>query len=438
MLEKAMGASLRLLNEFAGSEVAEKLGLVEPAKKILYQGSKTGFTVLQEGAKVWKQLVDVKAPERMPKKSASSDLFDLTPTEDQAMVQDTMRQFAADVLRPGAHDAESALATPKAILDQAQELGIMSLSIPEKLGGAGEERSPVSNVLIAEALAHGDMGMAFAILSPLSVINALVDAGSADQQSRYLAAFAKDTFLPASIALMEPQPMFDPFRLRTRAIREGLGYRLEGVKSMVALSDSAELFLVAAAVDGARPRIFLVDRNTPGLTIERTPAMGLRAAGLGELRLSGVSVSADRVLGGEGDAFDYASFVDRGRIAWSALAVGQAQALLDFVIPYCNERRAFGEPITNRQAVAFMIADMAIEVESMRMLTWRAAALAEEGKGCRREAYLARLLAGEKAMKLGSDGVQLLGGHGYTKEYPVERWYRNLRAVAVMESGLYV
>ena len=205
MLEKAMGASLRLLNEFAGSEVAEKLGLVEPAKKILYQGSKTGFTVLQEGAKVWKQLVDVKAPERMPKKSASSDLFDLTPTEDQAMVQDTMRQFAADVLRPGAHDAESALATPKAILDQAQELGIMSLSIPEKLGGAGEERSPVSNVLIAEALAHGDMGMAFAILSPLSVINALVDAGSADQQSRYLAAFAKDTFLPASIALMEPR-----------------------------------------------------------------------------------------------------------------------------------------------------------------------------------------------------------------------------------------
>ncbi len=146
------------------------------------------------------------------------------------------------------------------------------------------------------------------------------------------------------------------------------------------------------------------------------------------------NVRADKL----GDAdFDYQAFLDLGALAWIGLAIGTCQAVLDYSVKYANERIAFGEPISHRQSVAFMIADMAIEIDAMRMLLWNAASLAEAGKPFHREAYLARLLAGEKAMKIGNDGVQVLGGHGFTKEHPVERWYRDLRAVAVMHSGLH-
>ena len=138
------------------------------------------------------------------------------------------------------------------------------------------------------------------------------------------------------------------------------------------------------------------------------------------------------------EGFDCDALVDRARIAWSAMAVGTCQAVLDYVKTYCNDRIAFGEPITNRQAVSFMIADIAIELEGMRLLTYRAASRAEQGLSYHREAFLARVQCAEKAMKIGSDGVQLLGGHGYVKDHPVERWYRQLRAIAVMEGGLLV
>jgi len=135
---------------------------------------------------------------------------------------------------------------------------------------------------------------------------------------------------------------------------------------------------------------------------------------------------------------DYSAFIDYSKLAWCAMAVGCCQAVLDYVIPYANERTAFGEPVSHRQAVAFMIADIAIELESMRVLTQRACARADHGLDFHRETYLAHLLCMEKAMKIGSDGVQLLGGHGFTKEHPVERWYRDLRAIAVMQGGLHL
>ena len=140
---------------------------------------------------------------------------------------------------------------------------------------------------------------------------------------------------------------------------------------------------------------------------------------------------------GNGD-FDYRAFVDLGTLAWCSLAIGTCQSVLDYVGPYCNERTAFGEPISHRQAVAFMIADMAIELDAMRMLTYRAVCRAEQGKSFQREAHLARTLVKDKAMKIGTDGVQLLGGHGFTHEYPVERWYRDLRAIGVAFGGLHL
>jgi alkylation response protein AidB-like acyl-CoA dehydrogenase len=159
--------------------------------------------------------------------------------------------------------------------------------------------------------------------------------------------------------------------------------------------------------------------------------MGLRAAGLARMRLNKVKVPAGARLGG-----DYGEFIALARLAWSALAVGTTQAVLDYVIPYANGREAFGEPISHKQSVAFMIANIGIELEGMRLATWRAAALAAAGKPFAREAAIARNLCARFGMRAGSDGVQVLGGHGFVKEHPVERWYRDLRAVALMEGGV--
>lgn len=165
--------------------------------------------------------------------------------------------------------------------------------------------------------------------------------------------------------------------------------------------------------------------------------MGLRPAATGRLLLEGVHLPSSAILA-EGDSAAYDKCVHRARIAWCALAVGTSQAVLDYVIPYVNGRIAFGEPVSNRQAVAFAVADIGIETEGMRLATYRAASRAEQGKDFAREAALARRLCAAKAMRIGSDGVQLLGGHGYVKEHPVERWYRDLRAAGVMEGALLV
>jgi alkylation response protein AidB-like acyl-CoA dehydrogenase len=165
--------------------------------------------------------------------------------------------------------------------------------------------------------------------------------------------------------------------------------------------------------------------------------MGLRAAGLTRVSLSDVRVGPDAVLG-ETDGTTYAECVRLSRLAWCALAVGTGQAVLDYVTPYVKEREAFGEPIAHRQSVAFMVANIAIELQSMRLLTWKAAARAGQGEDIARDVALARRMCADKGMQIGLDGVQLLGGHGFVKEHPVERWYRDLRAIGLMEGGVLV
>ncbi|MFT4615446.1 MAG: alkylation response protein AidB-like acyl-CoA dehydrogenase, partial [Bacteroidia bacterium] len=193
---------------------------------------------------------------------------------------------------------------------------------------------------------------------------------------------------------------------------------------------SAELILVIGTLDG-NAAAFIVEGTPNGLTRTAEANMGLQGAELATLTFDNVQVPADAILG-DGD-FDLQRFIDLSRIGLCALAVGTCQAVLDYVIPYCNEREAFGEAITNRQSVAFMIADMAIELESMRLMTWRAASLAEQGQDFHEQAYLAKQFCAEHAMKIGTDGVQLLGGHGFCCEHPVELWYRSLRAITTLE-----
>lgn len=467
-LERVAGGPFRWLTKFGGSDLPDKLGIREVTERALH-GVGAAAGRLMSGAPRAPALARLArrktsdasrargatTPASAPPATAtppsraseparlaaviSAGAFDLAPTEDQEMVRATARRFADETMRPAAHAADAAVAPDPKVLAAAQELMLAALVVPESAGGMAETRASVTTVLALEELARGDLGLALAIAAPLGVATALVEYGTAAQQQRWLPKFTADAFFPAALAVLEPAPGSDPLRPRTGAVRVPGGWALHGAKALVPLGQSAELFVVLAEIRGAGPRLFLVPRATPGLTVTPQPAMGLRAAGLCSLRFDGAFVPDDALVGGakvDDAAFDPAELVGRARIAWGAMAVGGARAVLDYVIPYCNERKAFGEPITNRQAVAFMIADLAIELDGMRLLVHRAAALADRGAPVAHAAALVRVQCGAKAMKAGTDGVQLLGGHGFVKEHPVERWYRDLRAIAIMEGAL--
>ncbi|MFW6050242.1 MAG: acyl-CoA dehydrogenase family protein [Myxococcota bacterium] len=434
----SLGDMMGLLNKLGETELGQRLQVHERAQQVLREGAKSGLSAATRAAERMKPLARRFRPERGERGDARPALFDLHPTEEQQMLQEMLRRFGEEAMRPLAEQADAEARVPEELLDHVHELGIAAMPIPEALGGAGEARSPLTTALVAEELSRGDMGFAYAALAPAAVVHALIDHGTPEQGEAHLPRFTRERFTAATFALAEPTAMFDPNALDTRAKRSGSDWVLRGVKTMVALGERAELLLVAAAIDGKRPALFLVERGLDGLSVAPEPAMGLRSAAPCRITLEDVRVPKDALLGGEADEASYAAVVDKARIGWGAMAVGTAQAMLDYVIPYCGDRKAFGEPITHRQAVAFLIADIAIEVEGMRLAVWRAASRAEQGRDFRREAYLARLQCTDKGMKVGTDGVQLLGGHGFIKDHPVERWYRHLRGIGVMEGGLVV
>lgn len=434
--QRSMGLGLKALGALAGSPALDKLGVRKHTEKLIYGATKNGFKAATAASRSFKVVGKLPGPARQGAAKAPS-LFDITPDEEQQMLQEAVRDFAAEKVRPAASQADADTATPAELLEQASELGINMLGIPEELGGVMQERAAVTGALIAEALAHGDMGIAYAALAPGAVATAIGLFGDADQQAAYLPAFSGESPPAAALAMLEPRPLFDPLRLETKARRDGGDWLLDGAKSLVARAGECELFVIAAEAEGIGPALFVVESSTSGLSVQGEPAMGLRPASTGRLLIEGVRVPASAILA-EGGREPYLECVQRARIAWCALSLGTAQAVLDYVIPYVNERTAFGEPISNRQAVAFGVADIGIETEAMRVLTYRAAARADHGSGFAHEAALARRLCAAKAMRIGSEGVQLLGGHGYVKEHPVERWYRDLRASGVMEGALLV
>jgi alkylation response protein AidB-like acyl-CoA dehydrogenase len=432
--------ALGVLTPLVGQEFLDKYGLRDPLNRTLRYGAQTIFATAGATSRQFKRVQNLRGgPSRLKANGAKGkDYYDLTPDDDQKLIVETVEEFAAEVLRPAAHDADAAITYPPDLVKKAAELGITAINIPEDFDGIAAERSSVTNVLVAEALAYGDMGLALPILAPAGVAAALTHWGSADQQATYLNEFAGENVPQACLAIAEPQPLFDPTALKTTAVRTPGGYRLNGVKSLVPAAADAELFIVAAQLNG-KPALFIVESGTEGLTVKADPSMGIRAAALGRVELDNVSVPLSARLGEE-DATDadYSEAIALSRLGWAALAVGTSHAVLDYVVPYVKEREAFGEPIANRQSVAFMCANIAIELDGLRLVTWRGAARAEQGLSFSREAALAKRLGADKGMQIGLDGVQLLGGHGFTKEHPVERWYRDLRVLGVAEGVVVI
>jgi len=432
-----IGFAVAALSRVAQSDLIDRLGLRKQAEQAVFTVTRSGFRTMTTASRGFAKAGKRGKPGVRVPAAAPKGVFDLTPTEDEQMLVDVVTELAEEVVRPAAAEADEACAAPETVLKATLEIGLPGLGVPEALGGISEERSAMAGTLVAEALARGDMGLAVSALAPGSVATALALWGTDEQQQTYLPAFTGADVPAAALALNEPTVLFDVLSPSTTATRSGDGHVvLQGVKSLVARGSDAELFVVGAELDG-KPVLFLVEGGAPGLEVEGDPGMGVRAAGLTRLTLNDVRVPESAVLGAV-DGTTYAECVRLSRLAWCALAVGTGQAVLDYVTPYVKEREAFGEPIAHRQSVAFMVANIAIELQSMRLLTYKAAARAAAGKDFAREVALARKLCADKGMQIGLDGVQLLGGHGFVKEHPVERWYRDLRAIGIMEGTVLV
>lgn len=444
----ATGAVMRVLTRFTGSDLAQRYGLGEKIDRVAYESTKGGMRTLGAINRQFKKSKGSGKPVRLETQASEAEgaenaarptkvLFDLTPTEDQEMLVGAVREFAEDQLRPVAHDANEAAVTTDEVLEAAAELGISLINLPEEYEGLAAESSATTGALVAEALAFGDMGQAVAILAPAGVANTITNYGDDAQQKTYLPEFAGGNVPVSAVIVNEPRALFDPFVLQTTAKRDGDSVVINGVKTMVPNAGTAELFVVAVDLDGVTTFV-IVESSTEGVVVEADPSMGLRAAALGRVLFKDVKVPASNLLGGADLDADtrndnYTEIVRRARLGWAALASGTAEAVLEYVKPYVLERQAFGEPIANRQAVAFMVANIRIELDGLRLITLRGVSRLDQGRSFNREAGLARRFASEKGMQIGSDGVQLLGGHGFTKEHPVERWYRDLRAVGVAE-----
>lgn len=432
MINKAQGFGLALLTKMASSDLLDQFKLRKWVEQSLYHSAKAGFKTLETTQKSFK------STQKLPQQRLthqSKDLFDLSLNEEQQMLVDAMQQFATEVIYPLAHQADHEAKFPHVLWQYSTDLCLNTYALPEALGGVATEQNIVSHILIAEQLACGDFGLTAGLLSTFGVMNAMTRWGSEQVQNQYLSTFAEtdtnhSTPLQATFAVQENTAAFNPYQLKTKATLQNGQYLITGEKTLVILAETADLFLVSAELNG-QTDVFIVQRDV-SIQFKAAPAMGLKACETATLNFNQTPAAR---LGA--DDFDYTAFLDLGNLMWCAMAVGCCEAVKSYCIRYANERTAFGEPISHRQSVAFMIADMAIEIEAMRMLLLNAASVAESGKNFHREAYLARLLCAEKSMQIATNGVQILGGHGFTKEHPVERWYRDLRATAIMHSGLH-
>lgn len=433
LLDRGQRAGMRLITRAGSLPILQNEEVRRRVEWLLQRSAASGFRAQAAVGRAFARRKGGGSPTRTVPRSPRR-LFDLTPTEDQLMLQAAARELADEVIRPAGKQADTERAVPTEVRGAAVEMGLGLIGVPAELDGIAEEHPAVATCLVLEELARGDMGIAVALMASGSVATAIARYGTADQEATYLPHLTSAEPVVAAIAIQEPQPLFDPYALRTVAERRGSSLVVTGMKALVPQASSAELFVVGVMVE-EEPRLVIVPAGTSGVLVEDDPAMGLRAAATGRLILTEVEISEDNLLG---DARDYRDAVRRARLAWAACAVGTAQAILDQVIPYVRERTAFGEPIGHRQAVAFTVSDIAIELEALRLTVWKAAARLDSGRDATQVIAQARELTATHGAWIGSSGVQLLGGHGFVKEWDNERWYRDLRGAGLLEGTLIV
>lgn len=358
-------------------------------------------------------------------------MLDFRPDEEQRMLTDTIARFSKERLRKVHRDAEEDGAIPADVVKAGWEIGMLPTAIPEAYGGMGEY-SAVTSALAVEEFAYGDLAITLGVMAPNLVAVPIMLCGADAQKEAYLPAFCDETAPKMTAALIEPVVQFSPYKLKATAARDGAGYVLNGVKSVVPFADEAEVVLVYAAEEG-RTQAFLVPAGAAGLSIgPRDKLMGIKALPTYRLTLADCRVPVENKLGGE-EGIDFSLILNHSRIALGAAAVGVARAGLEYARDYAKQRVQFGEPIAHRQSIAFMLADMATEVDEARLLVWEVAWLMDQGKDVTREATIMKQQVDRMVVQVADRALQVLGGYGYIREYPVELWLRNARGFATFD-----
>lgn len=356
-------------------------------------------------------------------------MIDFEFDEEQQLIRETVTSFATEKVRPAAREADETGVIPESIVKAAWELGLIQGSVPENYGGyASGAPSAVTGAMVAEGLAEGDLAIALHLLSPRLVVDPVLCLGSEEQKAAILPSYMGERFTAGSAAVVEPWLGFHFSKMRTTARRDGGDWVLDGEKCQ-ALNAAAAPHIIVYAVTDDGIGAFLVAAGTPGMAIsEREKNLGLHALSLHGVKLEGCRVPVSARLGG-----DATVMLRRARVAQSAMAVGVAKSSLDYAIAYAKDRDAFGVKIAQKQAIAFMIADMATETEAARLLNYEAAWNLDQGAEASREVAIAHRYCADTAMIVTDNGLQVLGGHGFIRDHPVEMWVRNARGFSIFE-----
>jgi alkylation response protein AidB-like acyl-CoA dehydrogenase len=361
---------------------------------------------------------------------------DFELTEDQREIQALTREFARAEIEPHAGEWDREHRFPRELYAKLAELGLMGACVPEEYGGAGADF--LSYVLVLEELSRADAGVGVTVAVHTSAVTLpLLMFGSDEQKARFVPPLARGEHL-GSFALTEAEAGSDAGALRTRAEPEADGWRITGAKQWITNGTYAGTFLLFARTDlestSARGiSAFILDAEHVRVTRDEEK-LGLNSSVTNDIVIEGASVGRDRLLGDEGHGFRVAmQTLDGGRIGIAAQALGIAQAAFDVARAYAKERRTFGKAIAEHQAIQFKLADMATEIDAARLLVYRAAWLKQHGRPHAEEGAKAKLFASEMARRQTGEAIQILGGYGYTKEFPVERYYRDAKVTEIYE-----
>jgi alkylation response protein AidB-like acyl-CoA dehydrogenase len=359
--------------------------------------------------------------------------FELGETE--RMVQGTARAFARSTIAPRAKAIDEEGSIPKELLEELAKLGLMGVNVPEALGGAEAGVVAYSLAMSEVAAACASTAVTMAVTNMVNEV--IVAFGTPEQQRRYVPMTTGGRYV-AGFALSEAEAGSDPGAMHTTARRDGSGWVIDGAKQWISHADTSGVLVVWARTGGEGPKglsCFLVEPQTKGFSVTgKEDKMGLRGSHTCSILLDRVKVGEDALLGGEGHGFRIAMMaLDGGRIGIASQALGIGEAALEAGVAYAKERKTFGRPIADHQAIQWMIADSRTELDAARMLTLRAAQLKEAKAPFTREASMAKLFASEAAWQTCDRALQIHGGYGYTRDFPVERHLRDVRVTRIYE-----
>jgi len=360
-------------------------------------------------------------------------------TDEQLLMQKTAHEFAEKEMRPIALDYDKKGAVPWHVVQKAHDLGLDTAFIPSDYGGGGIS-STLTHVIVMEELNWGCAGIATGLIGAGLAYLPIIHMGTEDQKERFLRRFCGKEAKLGALCLTEPDAGSDVANISTTARKEGDEWVLNGTKRFITNGGMAELHVVFATTDRSMGyfgiRGFVVEKGTPGLRQGKVEdKMGVRASHTAEVILEDCRVPSANLLGGEERSAFYGAMktLEASRPLVAAGAIGVARAAYEYALDYSRKRKAFGGPIAKKQAIAFMLADMRTKIEAARLLTWRAAWMLDEGMPMNKEASIAKLFAADMAMEVTTDAVQIMGGTGYMKDEPVEKWMRDAKVFQIWE-----